>query len=140
MREILFRGKRLDNDKWVEGNFIFSSDSDKEYKTIIIPTTNSDMFVDRTDKDLGFENWHKVNPETIGQYTGLKDVNGNKIFEGDIMETSISGLKYHVGVVEFSDASFGLKCTNWDAFFLCFVAGNYKIIGNIYDNPELLTV
>lgn len=135
MREILFRAKRLDSSEWVEGHLISYEDGRAR-----IVASKTDIFCYEKDDSVIQTVSHLVDLETICQYTGMKDIENNKIFEGDIMETSIDGLKYHVGVVEFSDASFGLKCTNWDAFFLCFVAGNYKIIGNIHDNPEFLTV
>ena len=121
MREILFRGKRKDVDWWEVGDYSSYDTSDGISRSFI----------------NGFE--YEVYPETVGQYTGSMDIGGKKIFEGDIMRTAVTGLTQHVGVVEFSDGSFGLRCTDGGAYFLCFVAGNYTVIGNIHDNPELLT-
>ena len=119
MRDILFRGKSFEDSQWIDGIYV---EFEKGFSYIM----------------KNFHDVVKVFPETVGQYTGLTDIEDKKIFEGDIMETCVTGLHHHVGVVEFSDGAFGLRCTNGDAFFLCFVAGSYKIIGNIHDDPELL--
>ena len=121
MREILFRGKRKDSDWWEHGDYSRYFTSDRIWRSFI----------------NGFE--YEVYPETVGQYTGLVDIGGKKIFESDIMKTAVSGITQHVGVVEFSDGAFGLRCTDGSAFFLCFVAGSYQVIGNIHDNPEFIT-
>lgn len=118
MREILFRGKR-ESGGWYYGDLIHGQIFNSIYS--------------RKDKAR-----FPVRVETIGQYTGLTDKNGTMIFEGDIMETAVSGITHHAGVVEFADGSFGLRCTGRESFFLCFVAESYTIIGNIHDNPELL--
>lgn len=120
MREILFRAKRTDNHQWVEGFYIVD---DME---------NPNPYI------VNSRGKYRVAHRSVGQLSGVKDLTGRKIFEGDIMETAVSGLMQHTGVVEFIDGSFGLKCTDGSAFFLCFVAGCYKVIGNIHDNPELL--
>ena len=121
MREILFRGKRVDNGEWVEGDSLIHSMFKK-----------GDVCVGVVE---GME-IHSVIPETVGQFTGLTDKNGKKIFEGDILK-GMGGL-YRV----YFDTS--LACFewakvngNWEENFSGF-ADEYEIIGNIHDNPELL--
>ena len=122
MREYIFHGKRIDNGEWVEGNLTVWPDGSASIDNG--PTVTSPLYA--------------VIPESVGQYTGMNDVVGKRIFEGDIMETAITGLTYHIGVVEFAEGAFGLRCTDGSAYFLCFIAENYSIIGTVFDNADLL--
>ncbi len=133
MREILFRGKLKCNGEWSYGNLI------------IRPNTISLITPD--DTPLG--RYGEVDPETVGQYTGLTDRNGKKIFEGDIVdyEDEVPGqYEYHDslfinrGVVEYSEGCFywtnGVAAEN---LVDCVYKGvaDCVVIGNIHDNPEL---
>lgn len=126
MREILFRGKRADNGEWIEGELIHSI-----YKI-------NDTCVGKFGCDLGF---YQVIPETVGQYTGLTDKNGTKIFEGDIVDFNIRGDDESYGVVKYSaeETEFYLA---YDNLTLGLGRNNYswelEVIGNTHDNPELL--
>lgn len=111
----LYRGKEKPNGEWVEG-----------------------FLVDA--QHIG--NWveaNPVDPETVGQFTGLTDIGGKRIFEGDILKTAVTGIAPKTGAVLYQDGAFGLRCTDGAALFLCFVSGSCTVIGNIHDNPELLT-
>lgn len=141
MREIIFRGKRVDNGKWVEGCYVnhltrmlcpigdFLKEGDEKH--YIVKSGFADWNMPR---DLEFV---EVIPETVGQYTGLKDKNGKMIFEGDIFSLGDKNILY---VVEWCDT--GLKgkqtgSTSWVG--LEHWQDRIEIIGNIHDNPELLT-
>lgn len=126
MREILFRGKRTDNGKWVEGWYEMYPFGRCPVKTSIIPSEEA--------KDGHYEHV-QVDPPTVGQYTGLTDKNGKKIFECDVVERV--GKKCIVKWSE-EDAKFIIigAMTRLD-FSLCF-AEHLEVIGNIHDNPELL--
>lgn len=123
MREILFRGKRIDNGEWVEGSFVnLWMVNYKKYQPLI--TDN---------KAISYE----IDPETIGQYTGLTDKNGKRIFEGDIVRL-YGGEEYEwVAKVGMKSGCWVVFSENdWD-----FLAVNIKpceVIGNTHDNPELL--
>lgn len=117
MREILFKAKRKDNGEWVEGGYFSEPYTDKKY----IIRWNS--------FGLGFNEFIEVAPDTLCQYTGLTDKNGQKIWENDM-------LGHIFNRVEFVD---GAYCVNGDRP-LCFIAKECKVIGNIFDNPELLEV
>lgn len=128
MREILFRGKSLKDSEWTEGYYCRYGWTGKE-KDYIIPEYASALY--------GVE----VDSNTIGQYTGLNDSNGRKIFEGDIIQDgNCDYIKY---VVEYSTERGGfLPFAHGDGCGCCETATLYDstchtVIGNIYDNPEL---
>ena len=124
MRDIIFRGKRIDNGEWVEGYFVNLWLIHYQKHQPIITDNNAVSY--------------DVDPSTVGQYTGLTDKNGKKIFEGDIMAFTAYGFDY-VGTVEFADGSFSVMCEHASPFLDQAVSkhGAY-IIGNMHDNPELL--
>lgn len=144
MREILFKAKRIDNGELVEGNIILSKDADEEYKAIIIPSVNSNMFTeDSGNEDLGFENWYKVDPSTICQYTGLTDKNGQKIWENDVVRhynNPSEPKQFEIGVIYWNEDNVRYERTSQyeHAKFSVLYDCVYEVIGNIFDNPELL--
>ena len=148
-REILFRGKRTDNGEWVEGDLL-------HYES-------GEMAICKGFSKYGYEateiiGRYKVLPETVGQYTGLTDKNGKRIFEGDILRgfeypfcSNINGeFNYFAEVVWFDDSSAfgiytfknpksnvrGISEGNTD-YLEYFNADKWEVIGNIHDNPEL---
>lgn len=143
MREILFRGKEKNSGEWIYGDLRHISDGHGGYILCIVDNTNG-----RNNDVTGVE----VVPETVGQYTGLTDKNGVKIFEGDIVKgTAYSATM--IGVIVWIDeiSSFGVRYVNapnptaWlnSSILRCAAIGKTdefaaEVIGNIYDNPELL--
>ena len=135
MREILFRAKRIDNGEWVEGQYAFIlnplTESGEPIKHLICNGTN--IFND------------EIDPETICQYTGKTDEQGKKIFEGDIvgfidLYSTESGYSESscLGKVIWSKEECCFHVTNrlsaesWEVLDECMV------VGNVFDNPELL--
>lgn len=118
MREILFRGKRKDNRRWVEGDLTHSV-----YKI-------GDTCVGTYGSEIGM---HQVYSDTVGQFTGLCDRNGKRIFEGDIISCFCENL-----LVEWDAGAF--QSSNYDKIYPLdhFTARNCEVSGNIHDNPELI--
>jgi uncharacterized phage protein (TIGR01671 family) len=136
MREILFRGKDSITKRWVYGALVQQQDDPLKEKAFIISYSNY-QFGDFSEAVM-----HEVDPETVGQCTGFGDKNGNKIFEGDIV--SICNSKTFFFIVYWNHAvkSFILKSTvNGVNGIDCNVLDStqdIEVIGNIYDNPELI--
>lgn len=126
MHEILFRGKRMDNGEWVKGFYVCIPD------THYIMTGKFDSL---TNGIINSEAY-KVDPSTVGQFTGLEDKLGTKIFEGDVIDDL--GVEYIV-VFDSDYAQFRGKIDGWNAE-ISHIASRCEVIGNIHDNPELLEV
>lgn len=126
MREIKFRGKRLDNGEWIEGDLL---------------RMNGHWFIFPDPAPEGIDKY-EVDPATVGEFTGLKDKNGKEIYEGDVMEIPETDFNAEIiGRVLFDD----------DAYYIIPLRGGHlwglhwslrkhdaKIIGNIHDNPKFL--
>lgn len=130
MREILFRGKRIDNGEWVIGN-LFVPDKPDTPTQICIGTNIIRITYD-------------VIPETVRQYTGLTDKNGKKIFEGDVVKIPDDYDEFGINAGEVYEVYFAFggfrlkpKRSNAKGFWLE-DDKTVEIIGNCHNNPELL--
>ncbi len=124
MREILFRGKSTDTGAWVCGYYCgpFGDFYENEICDIADPTCS------RVD----------VDPETVGQYTGLQDKNGKRIFEGDIVRGR-DALEKGLAVEGYIDYRYGSFCIVGDLMtHFRWMDYEVEVIGNIHDNPELI--
>ena len=166
MREILFRGKRVDNGEWVEGYYVCTNTyiGSSKLGTVHIITTGKQTISGAYGEHIS-EEIYTVIPETVGQYTGLADKNGKKIFEGDIIryvdnldrelyEESLERPEDYEGCyldnlwnvsevvynIEFSYPAFDLQKHDFDSNALSELCESgfyyYEVIGNIHDNPE----
>lgn len=140
-REILFRGKRTYNGEWIYGSYVkdYTGQSYIVWENEIVKGSISTKTI-------------SVDPSTVGQYTGLTDKNGKKIFEGDIVhavyQSNYGGLEntdFGIGVVKYSDSYYGGAAYEIDIIgesgsraFSTALEKGVTIIGNVWDNPELL--
>lgn len=133
MREILFRGKanecnneeEFEYGEWVEGLITFVGSYNGIYSATILTDEYDECQVD---------------PETVGQYTGLTDKNGVKIFEGDIVTGYFNHEKIIGTIIYGSDATFFIQRNGLFGIGLNNATDWLSVIGNIHDNPELLEV
>lgn len=142
-REILFHGKRVDNDEWVYG-FLRCGN----YIDVWTPHTWKDE--DGSTGEYVTVETYQVDPKTVGQYIGLTDKNSKKIFEGDILcytwDTLSGEKKPYTYVISYNnkEARFIGKCDSDNLQHLLptfeYVGERSEVVGNVYDNPELLEV
>lgn len=144
MREILFRGKRVDNGEWVEGAYYKQTEFyGDEVEDHLIITTKDELVDNMMD-------FYRVDPETVGQYTGTTDQNGRKVFEGDILlirfeMDRVDGFtsytwyesarvvfsdEKHAWIVVFDEGGEELYLNEYDDL------DDVRVVGTIHDNPE----
>ena len=126
MREIKFRGKREDNGEWVFGSFVPDA----------LEGSNSDLvswgFIRRYNRDVGKMETIEVDRETVGQFTGLKDKNGNEIYEGDIVFIKGEDNKGTI-VWDSEELEYGVDMEDVQVKLGCFYGRDLEVIGTIHD-------
>lgn len=138
MRIIKFRAKRT-NGEWVVGNFIHHFD----FATCFKNKERYSIFLPKPENDNGGYWVEDIEPDTIGQFTGLYDAHGKRIYEGDILKWKADNCLYAV-IFNWGMFYASVEVCNKDiygGFPLHTLAGDEKdveIVGNIYDNPELI--
>ena len=137
MREILFRGKLKGENEWITGNLLFYSDVNRAYISLGVFKGGSFL---------------EVQKDTVGQYTGLTDKNGKKIFEGDIVRCKYANApnNEHIQKVVFFEGKFMAEFLNGGCYAELYDGARhfnfdksvymieFEVIGNIHDNPDLL--
>ncbi|EQC1535610.1 YopX family protein [Clostridium botulinum] len=125
MREIKFRGKRIVNYEWVYGYYFYDKFDDKHY-----------ILQAQEDEEEAF--MYEVIPETVGEYTGLKDDNNKEIYEDDIIDTWNKNYRVIYNGYMWALKDFYISCL--DIPYDAFSEFSAKKVGNIHDNPKLLGV
>lgn len=123
MREILFRGKRVDNGEWVYGDLLHPDIYGNGYSI-------EDFTKEKS-------NCYDVIPESVSEFTGLTDKNGKKIFEGDIVKLYLIDGE-EIGVIKYNDKMCRFMFFTKDGSYSFDDTDDFEIIGNTHDNPELL--
>lgn len=130
MREILFRGKRQDNGEWVDGH-LCKDGFGKMYIIHYVPSKYNNVLPER--KVI------RVDPETVGQFIGMTDKNGKKIWENDIIQMYYKGGETNIGTIRYTN-----ECVRFQYYegnlvgYGIDITCDMEVIGNIFDDPELL--
>lgn len=147
MREILFRGKRINNGEWVSSGNLITFNDEGEGKQFFIPEANAKCTSSHDEQDniIAFPSgvFYKVDPKTIGQYTGRTDKNGKKIFEGDVCRFyGTDGCSDYVVFWDDTVSQWTVRQIDLGAKDVLdsYFAECCEVIGNIHDTPELLEV
>lgn len=147
MREYEFRGRRVDNNEWIYGSLVVANDNINNGKCYILPHITDFSYGDNGNRcRIGC--FIEVDGSTVGQYTGVKDKNDVKIFEGDILQGNWYSYEEPTdsifGIVEYFEGWCAFIIHDHEMDVLAELTGNgsyhydFEVNGNIYENPEIL--
>lgn len=146
MREILFRAKQIDDGEWVEGYYAMMGVDSLIRHYIVQNCAVTKLF--KNPEDNMYFNDVEIDPETLCQYTGMVDKNGNRIWENDIVKCNKrkDGFEFYKVLWRKYYADFGVEPLEFGIQYPIGLGENeqdikgcnYEVIGNIFDNPELL--
>lgn len=141
MRDILFRGfypdedgysKTFVNGEWVKGTWVYGDLN----RSRISEVDEFSITVDFFESDIYDVESYNVFEDTVGQYTELKDKNGKKIFEGDIIKNWFD----EIGIIKYEQKRAAFVVNNLENVYILWTNNDIEVIGNIFENPELLEV
>lgn len=128
MKEILYRGKSIESNQWVEGYYLIVEDFETGIEQPVIVPFGAEIYAHGEISEFEF-----VDPFTVGQWTGLVDRNSKKIFEGDILINA--NIAYQRGSAK---SCFIFVNDIRDVAIMRLRSSNYEVVGNVYDNRELI--
>lgn len=134
MKEILIRGKAKLNGHWWEGGIVTMGNG----RTFIVPVLSSDLTKDEILHEAGLA-FQEVDPDTVGEFTFHIDQHGNKVFDGDICEVTLSNGKTEVMLVFWNERIHRYQLMSNNVCSCSFYRlATFKVIGNIHDDPDLI--
>jgi uncharacterized phage protein (TIGR01671 family) len=143
MREIVFRGKRVDNGEWVYGNLLHFEEAFATWQDIIVASDAALYTKGEEENDMGIETggWYRVDPATVGQWTERMSTTGKRIFDGDKVayHRMLRGKRVdYVGVVSWDKHSICWRVKPNNTIFLdnALLSMIDDVVGNIHDQPE----
>ena len=141
MREVTYRGKRADNGEWIYGNLL------RIETCFIVPFVTNGSWIKKELMLKFLSPCYEVDAKTVGEFSGVKDINGKEMYEGDIIkgvdpvkEANRIKERYYIGVIEWQSSGFVVRDKHGSFITLPSSAARPRVLGNKLENPDLLEV